>query len=303
MQQNFADRLMRSIQQKRTPLMVGLDPRQKQLPGEFQVSSNTGLPDIAKAYESFCQKVIDVVAPLVPCVKPQSAFFEALGPAGSRSLWNVVRYAQSKGLLVVMDAKRGDIGTTAAAYASAYLGDESNSAWGCDALTVNPYLGDDSLTPFVDRCQETGSGIFVLVRTSNPGGKMLQELKSQNQTVYSFVGSHVQELASANIGTCGYGPVGAVVGATHPEQLAQLRASMPNAIFLVPGFGAQGGTAADVEAAFDEDGLGAIVNSSRGIIFAYQQERYGGVRDWQRAVEMSARDAIDQLCQPVIAPE
>lgn len=293
MPNHFADRLMNSVKTRNTPLLVGLDPRASHLPADFKLDPNAANEQTALAFESFCKAIIDVVAPLVACVKPQAAFFEMLGPAGMQALWNIVRYAQAQRLLVIMDAKRGDIGSTATAYAQAYLGDKGNSAWGCDALTVNPYLGDDSLMPFVDRCQETGSGIFVLVRTSNPGGHMLQELDANGQKIYSIVGSHVQNLARKTIGTSGYGSVGAVVGATHPQQLATLRQQMPNTIFLVPGFGAQGGTASDVAAAFADDGRGAIVNSSRGIIFAYEQNRYkdcpGG---WQGAVQAATQDAI-----------
>lgn len=299
MQNHFADRLIHSILSKGTPLMVGLDPRMERMPAEFNLNSNSSHSEIASAYETFCREIVDVVSPLVACVKPQSAFFEALGPPGIQALWNTVRYAQSKNVLVIMDAKRGDIGSTAQAYAAAFLGDASNSAWGCDALTVNPFLGDDSLTPFVERCRETGSGIFVLVRTSNPGGKMLQELEADNKKIYEIVGSHVQELAHATVGQSGYGGVGAVVGATNPQQLATLRKQMPNSIFLVPGFGAQGGTAADVEAAFDSSGLGAIVNSSRGIIFAYENEKYQSEdRNWQTCIEQATRDAISLLPKP-----
>ena len=292
---HFADRLNHAIQSKQTVLMVGLDPRAQRLPTDLQVSSSSNYSKTAEAYEVFCKRIIDVVAPLVPCVKPQAAFFEEQGPSGTQALWNVVRYAQAAGLIVIMDAKRGDIGSTAQAYASAYLGDSTDSAWGCDALTVNPYLGDDSLTPFVERCGETGCGIFVLVRTSNPGGKMLQELQTDNQKIYALVGKHVQQLAESTLGNSGFGAVGAVVGATNPAQLAELRQLMPNTIFLVPGFGAQGGTAEGVASAFNEDGLGAIVNSSRGIIFAYEKEEYRDQQNWERAVELAAKDAIDKL--------
>ena len=181
---------------------------------------------------------------------------------------DVIDYAHERGLLVILDGKRNDIGTTAAAYARGYLG-RDESAWHADALTVSPYLGDDSLTPFVDVAAERGAGMFVLVKTSNPGGGMLQDLVADGQQIYRHVAEHVERLATETAGECGYGSVGAVVGATYPEQLAELRAAMPHTWFLVPGFGSQGGTAADVAAAFDDHGLGAIVNNSRGIIFAH----------------------------------
>ncbi len=292
---NFADRLVAAIQEKQTPLIVGLDPRVENLPVNFGVGDRSTTKEIVDAFESFCNEIIDTVAPLVPAVKPQAAFFERFGPMGMLALWNVVRYAQSKNLLVIMDAKRGDIGSTAQAYADAFLGGADNSAWGCDALTVNPYLGDDSVWPFVERCKRVGAGIFVLVRTSNAGGQMLQELSTGEKTIYAVVGDFVQGLAVETTGECGFGSVGAVVGATHPEQLATLRQQMPNTIFLVPGLGAQGGTAADVASAFDEAGLGAVVNSSRAIIFAHQRDEYSACKDWQSAVESATRDTIGSL--------
>ena len=290
---NFPDRLNNLIQQKQTPLIVGIDPRAERLPNGFTKTGN--LQSLANSYEQFSCAIIDVVADLVPGIKPQAAFFELLGPPGMAALFNVVKYARSKGLLVIMDAKRGDIGSTAAAYASAFLGDENNSAWGCDCLTVNPYLGDDSLTPFVERCTTTNAGIFVLVRTSNPGGKMLQELTANEEKIYSIVGKHVQELAIQTIGKSNYGAVGAVIGATNPSQLAELRCKMPNTIFLVPGIGAQGATPADIGGAFDSSGLGAVINSSRAIIFAYENERYSAMTDWQHAVEAATKDTIQAI--------
>ena len=189
--------------------------------------------------------------------------------------------------MVIVDGKRNDIGSTAAAYARGYLG-RGQSAWSADALTVSPYLGDDSLVPFVELAHERGAGLFVLVKTSNPGGGMLQDVVSDGQPLYRHVAQHVEQLAAGATATCGYGSVGAVVGATYPEQLAELRAAMPHTWFLVPGYGSQGGTAADVAGGFDGGGLGAIVNNSRGILFAYRRpeyaERFGDVR-WQAATE------------------
>ena len=245
----------------------------------------------------FCREVIDVVAPLVPVVKPQMAFFEELGPPGLQALADVVSYARQQQLLVILDGKRNDIGTTAAAYARAYLG--PSSAWGADALTVSPYLGNDSLTPFVEAATQNGAGIFVLVKTSNPGGRTFQDRLIDQLPLYRHVGSLVDELARQTLGQTGFGAVGAVVGATYPDQLAELRAAMPHSWFLVPGFGSQGGTAQDVGAAFDPRGLGAIINSSRAIIFAHQRpefEMYSGNR-WPRAVEEATREMIQQLRQ------
>jgi orotidine-5'-phosphate decarboxylase len=257
-----------------------------------------GLPTIAEAFAAFCRGVIDVVAPLVPAVKPQAAFFEQLGPCGSAALGDLIRYARQRGLLVILDGKRNDIGSTAIAYAEGYLGPASSAAWGADALTVSPYLGGDSIEPFVQVATEREAGVFVLVKTSNPGGGMFQDLVCDGRPLYRHVAAYVEAEAARTAGECGYGVAGAVVGATYPEQLSELRAEMPHAWFLVPGFGSQGGSAADVAGAFDAAGSGAIVNNSRGIIFAHSRppyaERFGESR-WQEAVEAATRDMIEQL--------
>ena len=294
----FSDQLAAAIGRCKTPVLVGLDPQYDLLPEGF--SPNGGADDRthqARAFASFCQGVIDVVAPMVAVVKPQAAFFEQLGPEGMAALAEVIQYAQANGLLVILDGKRNDIGSTATAYAQGILG-RGRSAWGADAITVNPYLGDDSLKPFVDVAVEREAGVFVLVKTSNPGGKMFQDLVSEGRAVYEHVGAYVEQLAEQTLGSSGYGAVGAVVGATYPEQLARLRAAMPHTWFLVPGFGSQGGTARDVAAAFDEHGTGAIINNSRGIIFAHRRapysQRFGSFR-WQEAVEAATRDMMGQL--------
>jgi orotidine-5'-phosphate decarboxylase len=253
---------------------------------------------MAAAYRQFCQGVVDVVAGIVPVVKPQAAFFEQLGPPGMSALGEVIRYASEKGLLVLLDGKRNDIGSTATAYADGWLGSGGQSAWGADALTVSPYLGDDSLAPFVDVALARGAGVFVLVKTSNAGGKQFQDLPTPEAPLYRRVAEYVEALAEQTAGESGFGAVGAVVGATHPVQLAELRAVMPHAWFLVPGYGAQGGAASDVAAAFDARGLGAVVNNSRGILFAHRREDlrglYGDAR-WQEAVEAATREMIDAL--------
>lgn len=296
---HFADRLTAAVVRCRTPVMVGLDPRAESLPRGLLAEDRRHDPTaVADAFARFSCGVIDAVRDLVPVVKPQAAFFEQCGPAGMTALGRVIDYARHCGLLVVLDGKRNDIGTTATAYAEAYLGAPPESPWGADALTVSPYLGDDSLTPFVDVARQRGAGLFVLVKTSNPGGRMLQDLVIDGRPLYRVVGDYVEQLAAASSGTSGYGAVGAVVGATYPEQAAELRAAMPHTWFLVPGFGAQGGTARDVAAAFDPSGRGAIVNNSRGIIFAHSakayKERFGDAR-WQAAVEAATRDMIAQL--------
>lgn len=296
---NFADQLAAAARRCKNPVLVGLDPRLESLPaGLAQGVSPGDYRAAANAYLTFCKGVIDVVAPLAPAVKPQAAFFEELGPAGMTALAETIGYARAKGLLVILDGKRNDIGTTAAAYARAYLGAPPASPWGADALTVSPYLGNDSLTPFVDTCLTHGAGIFILVKTSNPGGGLFQDLVAAGRPLYRHVAERVESLACQTLGQCGYGAVGAVVGATYPEQLAQLRGEMPHAWFLVPGYGAQGGGAKDVAGAFDESGLGGIVNNSRGIIFAHSTDRYRdkfGDARWQDAVAAATQDMISQL--------
>jgi len=293
---HFADRLIAAIRSKKTPVLVGLDPRAESLPPGL--IAGEGYEAAASAFASFCRGVIDVVAPLVPAVKPQAAFFEQLGPPGMRALKEVMDYAASKKLLVILDGKRNDIGSTAQGYAEAYLGPGAASPWGADALTVSPYLGDDSLTPFVEVAQQRGAGIYVLVKTSNPGGKRFQDIVADGRPLYRHVADYVESLAAETAGSGGYGSVGAVIGATYPQQLAELRQAMPHTWLLIPGFGAQGGSAKDCAAAFDQHGLGAIVNNSRGIIFAHSRpeyrDRFGPAR-WQQAVEAATLDMIAQL--------
>lgn len=296
----FADRLCQAVSRKGTPLIVGLDPRLPELPLSLQ-PGNGSHPEQATAYQQFCCEIIDVVADLVPAVKPQAAFFEQLGPWGMTALARVVDYARQAGLLVIMDAKRGDIGSTAVAYAEAYLGEKPLSPWGCDALTVNPYLGQDTLQPFMEVAQQNSGGIFVLVKTSNPGSALYQDRQTDGKAVYQVVADTVEELATQSQGRYGYGNAGAVVGATYPRQLEELRGRMPHSLFLIPGYGAQGGKATDLAAGFDPRGLGAVVNSSRGIIFAFRNPRYqqGNANltgtGWLSAVERATRDSIAEI--------
>ncbi|MEZ6067679.1 MAG: orotidine-5'-phosphate decarboxylase [Planctomycetaceae bacterium] len=299
MPSHYTDRLHAAIRDKATPALVGLDPRFDQLPTSIRekaTESTSCLGEcVAKAFEEFCLRVIDVVAPLVPAVKPQVAFFEECGPAGMQALWNVIRYARQQGLLVIADAKRGDIGSTALGYARAWLAGEDIDAapWGADALTINPYLGIDTLQPFVDLAAQRGAGLYVLVRTSNPGSGDFQNRETRGETLYERVARAVEDLTTPTRGTGGYGAVGAVVGATYPAELAKLRDLMPSTPLLVPGYGSQGGTSADVAAAFDAHGLGGLVNSSRGIIFAGERKEFRErftPDQWEAAIEAATRD-------------
>ncbi len=290
---SFSDRLMERVQKLHSPLVVGLDPRRDHLPVALPADADPQM--VADAYEAFCCEVIEVVAPLVPAVKPQMAFFEQLGPPGMVALHRTIQCAREHDLLVVLDGKRNDIGSTAIAYAQAYLGE--NSAWRADALTVNPYLGDDNLFPFVEAAHREGAGIFVLVKTSNPGSGILQDRTVDGRAIHEIVAEMVEQMAAKTVGASGYGCVGAVVGATFPEHLAMLRKQIRSGWLLVPGIGAQGGKASDVSVAFDAQGTGALINSSRAIIFAYRRDEYSrqaGSR-WQDAVVAATRDTIDQL--------
>ncbi len=282
---NFADRLIKKIQET-TPICVGLDPRWEQIPESIREKAET----VGQAYFEFNQGIIDAVCDLVPVVKPQLAFYEACGIDGLTAYAETVQYAKKKGLIVLADGKRNDIGSTAEAYADAYL-DEGD--FGADALTVNAYLGLDGINPFLNKCKEKGKGIFILVKTSNPSSGDLQDrnVDDANMTVYDLMGQLVDSWGADLMGKGGYSAVGAVVGATYPEQLTELRQKLPHTFFLVPGYGAQGGGAKDVKGAFDKKGRGAIINSSRGIIFAYQKSKKFGEKEYKEA----ARDAVEKM--------
>jgi orotidine-5'-phosphate decarboxylase len=294
----FADRLATQVQKTNSVVCVGLDPRRAHLPLGLRPDAGASYAETAQAYQRFCQEVIDVVAPLVPVVKPQAAFFEQIGPAGMVALAHVIDHAVKAGLMVILDGKRNDIGSTAEAYADAYLGRGKLSPWGSDALTVSPYLGEDSLQPFIHGCDRNQAGIFVLVKTSNPGGGWLQDRVTDETTIYQHVANLVQQENSMRLGESGFGPIGAVVGATYPHQLEALRSQMPTSWILIPGFGAQGGDAEDVRGGFDDRGLGAIVNSSRHIIFAHSRKDLADKfrpAQWQEAVHQATIEMNQQL--------
>jgi orotidine-5'-phosphate decarboxylase len=306
---NFADRLVEAVCRKRTPAVVGLDPRPDLMPASiiqrYALAGSAAPPLWARAVEEFCCRVLDVVAPLVPAVKMQSAFFELHGAPGIAALSAVTRKAQRLGLVTILDAKRGDIGSTCEAYADAAFRRIDQAAkpltgmaggLNADALTVNPYLGRDSLDPFLDFARRGSSGLFVLVRTSNPGSSDLQQLATAQagRPVYSHVAQWVREWSEATRGASGYSAVGAVVGGTAREQIVECRRAMPGAVLLIPGYGAQGAAASDIAAAFDERGLGAIVNSSRGILFP-RASTDQVARDWEANVERAAREMIADL--------
>ncbi|MBA2476551.1 MAG: orotidine-5'-phosphate decarboxylase [Actinobacteria bacterium] len=278
----FSDRLAEEVERKRTQLVVGLDPRPELLPVELRGDAGRSRAHAAEACVRFCRGLVDAVAPYVVAVKPQLAYFEALGADGVRGFEEVCAYARTAGLLVIADAKRGDIGHTARAYAAAYLGGEPPLA---DALTVSPYLGPDSLEPFVLACRRSGAGVFCLVKTSNPGGADVQELVlSDGRPLWHEVASIVHELGRELVGDRGLSSFGAVVGATHPRAVGEARRLMPQAILLLPGVGAQGATPADVARAFTSGPASALVTVSRSVIYAFRVEG----ADWRTAAAAEA---------------
>lgn len=299
---NFADRLTAACREKGSSVCVGIDPRVNLLPSEFKPKRDTP-SDQAQAISDWARELIAVVAPIVPVVKPQIAFYEALGAPGFRAFHETVIAAQEHGLLVIADVKRGDIGSTAEAYAEGHFG-----VLGADAITVNPYLGRDSLEPYLSHCRAAGKGIFVLVKTSNPGSSDLQDLWTGDAPLSRKVAKMVRDVGAdpSLIGTSGLSCVGAVTGATFPDELKELRAAMPATPFLVPGYGAQGGTAADCAKAYLAGGTGAIVNSSRGLTFAFRSgahaERYGDKR-WRDSVAAAAYEMSDALAAVSGAPK
>ena len=300
----YSERLHAKIEQLSTPALLGLDPRWDLLPAEIQDAANSqggSKSEIqARAFERFCREIIDVVAGKVPAVKPQVAFFEQLGPPGMTALFSVMQHARKAGLIVIADAKRGDIGSTATAYADAWLAGEDSSAapYPADALTINAYLGVDTLQPFIDAAVARNAGLYVLVRTSNPGAAVLQDRKEAGVKLFEAVADVVQSLNEQHWPQSQYGGLGAVVGATWPQELSELRQRMPSAPLLVPGYGSQGGTAADVAGAFDSKGLGGLINSSRAINFAYRNGEFAdqfGEANWREAVAAATEKMIADL--------
>jgi orotidine-5'-phosphate decarboxylase len=299
---HFVDRLFAAIRRVENPVVVGLDPRPEEMPPGFLERFPDNREGVGEALLCFGREVIDVIAPLVAVVKFQSAFYEAYGPAGVSAMHASAAIARQKGLIVIIDGKRNDIGSTAEAYARAYLGKvpvggSFEPSWQADALTVNPYLGSDGTQPFIKLAAREEKGVFILVRTSNASAGEFQDLIADGQPLYRHVADRLRQWATPHRAECGYSLVGAVVGATYPAQLAELREQLPGIVFLIPGYGSQGGSAHDVAGAFDNLGLGALISSSRGITSAFarpaSKARFGD--HWQKAVEQAVRDMIEDL--------
>ncbi len=272
--------LVVGIKKLGNPSVAGLDARLEYVPEhirkQFFVDGADPFQAAADSIFAFNKALIDALYDIVPAVKPQSAYYELLGPAGAVMLKNTIDYAKSKGMYVILDGKRNDIGATAEAYADAYLGKTTIAGaqyepYGADSLTVNAYLGTDGIAPFLKRCGENKKSIFILVKTSNPSSGEFQDRLMGDKKLCEAMAERVSQWGSDLTTDCGYSEVGAVVGATYPEELRELRQYMPSNYFLVPGYGAQGGKASDVANAFNPDGLGAIVNSSRGIMCAWKK--------------------------------
>lgn len=303
------NKLVSKIQKLNAPVVVGLDPMLGYVPEFIQKKAyaeyGETLKGAAEAIFEYNKGIIDATYDLIPAVKPQIAMYEQFGTEGLLAFQKTVDYARSKDLVVIGDIKRGDIGSTSSAYAVGHLGSVKIGNTLCrafdeDFVTVNPYLGSDGVEPFIDVCREEGKGIFVLVKTSNPSSGEFQDKLTGSRPLYELVGEQVAKWGETHMGEA-YSYVGAVVGATYPEMGKILRELMPKTYILVPGYGAQGGKAADLAPYFNEDGLGAIVNSSRGIIAAYKQEKYKeyGERNYADASRAAVTDMIEDITSAV----
>lgn len=291
------DKLIEKIVEMQNPTVAGLDPKLSFIPESikkecFEKYGKT-LEGSAQALLMFNKKIIDEIYDIVPAIKPQVAYYEMYGWQGMKALAETIEYAKSKGMYIIADGKRNDIGTTMEAYATAHLGEteiegDMVEAFGSDALTVNGYLGSDGINPLLDVCNKKDKGIFVLVKTSNPSSGELQDLKLGDKTVYEQMGEMCENWGESLKGKYGYSGVGAVVGATYPEMLKELREKLPHTFFLVPGYGAQGGGAEDAKYAFDKNGIGAVVNSSRGIMCAWQKQEGMTQEDFAKAARVEA---------------
>jgi orotidine-5'-phosphate decarboxylase len=294
----FADRLCAAIDEKDAPCVVGLDPVLELIPDEFvracDLSRSGDLEERARLIEAYCAMTLEAVHDLVPAVKPQMAYFELFGSHGMRALESCIEMARSLGLQVLLDGKRGDIGSSSQAYADAYLARSPVRPYEVDCLTVSPYLGAEGLLPFVEVALGNEKGLFVLVRTSNPGAELLQEAQTGGRPLFELVADLVSQFNDRAIGASGFGSIGAVVGATQPAAAHKLRQQLPRALFLVPGFGAQGGSLETVRACFDASGRGAIVNSARAVMFPdrFGTTRHPATRDGIRAAALEFVEAV-----------
>ena len=307
------DKLIERIKELNNPTVVGLDPKLDFVP-EFikkEAYDKYGMTTkgAAEAFLEFNKMIIDEIYDIVPAVKPQVSMYEQLGEEGIRVYIETIKYAKEKGLIVIGDIKRGDIASTAEAYSNGHIGmveigDKSHKVYESDFVTVNPYMGYDAVSPYLNNCEKYDKGLFILVKTSNPFGGQIQDIEAKDgEKIYEKVGKLVSDWGQDHIGESGFSKIGAVVGATYSEQGKRLRELMPHTFFLVPGYGAQGATAKDLVGCFNKEGVGAIVNSSRGIIAAYKKDEYKVKFDEKQFAKAARAAVIDMKKDLTIALE
>lgn len=303
------DILIDKIKETHNPTVIGLDPRYEMLPQCVKEKYPKNLEGVSQAIIEYNKALIDEICDIIPAVKPQIAFYEMYGIPGIQAFKETCSYAKQKGMIVIADIKRGDIGSTAQGYSNAYLGktkigDKEESIYDIDFVTINPYMGTDCVKPFIEDCKKYNKGLFILVKTSNPSSGELQDLKLENgEKVYTKVAKLVENWGKELIGKNGYSSVAAVVGATYPEQLKQIRKTAPHTYFLIPGYGAQGGKAEDIALGFDSNGLGGIVNASRSLMCAYKSDMWKDKfqeKDYAKATRAEALRMKEELGQNIL---
>lgn len=306
---NIIDQLIEKIKIMKNPTVIGLDPRYEMLPKYVKDKYPKTLEGVGQAIIEYNKELIDAIYDIIPAIKPQIAFYEMYGIPGMQAFKETCEYAKQKGMFVIADIKRGDIGSTAQGYSNAYLGktkieENEQSLYDIDFVTVNPYMGTDCVKPFIDDCKKYNKGLFILVKTSNPSSGELQDEKLENgEEVYTRVAKYVEKWGEELRGEYKYSSISAVVGATYPEQLKQLRQIAPHTYFLIPGYGAQGGKAEDIALGFDENGLGGIVNASRSLMCAYKSDMWKDKfeeKDYAKATRAEAIRMKEELCSKII---
>lgn len=306
---NIIDQLIEKIKMMKNPTVIGLDSRYEMLPKCVKEKYPKTLEGVGQSIIEYNKALIDAIYDIIPAIKPQIAFYEMYGIPGMQVFKETCEYAKQKGMFVIADIKRGDIGSTAQGYSNAYLGktkieEKEQSLYDIDFVTVNPYMGTDCVKPFIDDCKKYNKGLFILVKTSNPSSGELQDVKLENgEEVYTRVAKYVEKWGEKLRGEYNYSSISAVVGATYPEQLKQLRQIAPHTYFLIPGYGAQGGKAEDIALGFDENGLGGIVNASRSLMCAYKSDMWKDKfeeKDYAKATRAEAIRMKEELCSKII---
>lgn len=292
------DTLIEKIIEKKSPIVMGIDPKYESIPNCIKEKYSKDLAGFAKSSVDFAKKLIDYTYDIIPAIKPQLAYFEMMGPDGLKAFYEITKYAKQKQMVVIADSKRGDIGTTSKAYSNTFLGrtlinENEHEVYNADFVTVNPYMGSDAVSPFIEDCEKYNKGIFVLVKTSNKSSGELQDLNLEDgKPIFEHVASLVEKWGEDLRGKYGYSSVAAVVGATYPEQLKKIRQIAPHTFFLIPGYGAQGGKAEDIALGFDSNGLGGIINASRSLIYAYKTEKWAKIYTENQFAEATRSEAI-----------